>query len=173
VADSPHDIAAAMLANALIRTTGSRKLATGRAAKGIAKQTNAEGKMVWRKVHDLLGSGRDIPAHYRCHVPEIPSRHAVQYVRVNAYATGGAVKAGDDDEKISKKESRYRIGTELRHCEICSMWRHSEHDNKGSDGECTLVEGRISPQGLCDYFRRKKESGGSVDNIAQREGARK
>jgi hypothetical protein len=155
MADSPDDIAAAMLANALIANTGSRKQATERAARGIQKQTEPEGKAVWRKVHDLLGSGKDIPAHYRGDFPEIPNPHAVHYVRVN-FAPGGAVD-DDGDEKISKAQAHYRIGTEQRHCELCSMYRHSKYDNKGSDGECTLVQGPISPQGFCDYFERQKD----------------
>jgi hypothetical protein len=62
----------------------------------------------------------------------------------------------DDDGKIDKDDANYRLGSEHRHCELCHMFLHSERDGKGCDGECTLVEGRISPQGLCDYFERQK-----------------
>src|SRR5262249_33790992 len=115
-----------------------------------------------RNVGKLLKGPGPIPPH-RGHFDSIPNPHAVHYERVQCFADGGAVSK-DDGEKISKHEARYRLGTEHRHCELCSMYRHPEHDNKNGDGECTLVEGPISPQGTCRYFERKRgrDDGGSI-----------
>jgi hypothetical protein len=97
---------------------------------------------------------------------------ALHLIHAQRHALDGAAEHdesnGEDggDEKISKEEARYRPGTASRHCEICSMFLDSEHDNKNGDGKCTLVEGPISPQGLCDYFERQKGRavGGSTDH---------
>lgn len=52
---------------------------------------------------------------------------------------------------ISKKDADYRAqdGTHARRCETCSMYRQP--------GRCTLVEGKIRPQDICDYYEAKKK----------------
>src|SRR5262249_27925368 len=143
MAESDHDIAAAMLANALVSGTGSRKLAYIEAAQRVDRQPDATGRALWRNVKALLRSPNPIPP-YRGHFPQIPNPHAVHYKRIKAYATGGAVLShggddddDDDDKKITKHQARYRLGTEHRHCELCSMYRHPQQDNKHGDGSCT------------------------------------
>jgi hypothetical protein len=71
----------------------------------------------------------------------------------------------DDDVKATKKEAHYRPGTLQRHCEICTMFEHG--DNKHGTGTCTSVEGEISPNALCDYFKRQNERavGGAADHV--------
>ena len=49
--------------------------------------------------------------------------------------------------KATKHEADYRIGTPTNHCKLCTMFRPPHG--------CTSVLGKISPQGLCDYFERK------------------
>jgi hypothetical protein len=81
------NIAAAMLANALISATGSRKEAAVKAAKRIQKQTKPDYKAFWQKVYDLLRSVDQIP-QYRMHFPNIPNPHAVHYERPVKGVTG-------------------------------------------------------------------------------------
>ena len=49
--------------------------------------------------------------------------------------------------KAAKTEAHYRDGSGDRHCALCTMFRPPD--------SCTAVSGNISPDGLCDYFRRK------------------
>jgi hypothetical protein len=147
MAVSDHDIAeaAAMLANALIANTGSRQQATARAVKGVAKQTDATGKVLWRKVTDLLRSPDPIPPH-RGHFPEIPNPNDVRYERVQCFASGGAVNSS----KVSKETANYSpYGSEERHCSICTMFREPH--------SCTEVQGDISRTAICDYFEPIKK----------------
>lgn len=50
-------------------------------------------------------------------------------------------------DKASKAQAHYRTGREQKHCAICTMFRPPHG--------CTAVAGSISPQALCDYFKRK------------------
>jgi hypothetical protein len=45
--------------------------------------------------------------------------------------------------KHTKAQCNYRMGTGVKHCGICTHYR---------DGKCTLVQGSIAPQMLCNYF---------------------
>src|SRR6516225_9080985 len=147
-------IARCMIANALIANAGSRQGAAAKAANRSERHPDPDHKRFWREVHDLLRSGQDIPAEHRGTFKSIPNPHAVHYVRVNAFASGGAVgHVYDDGEKITKEEARYRLGTERRRCGLCSMFVRD--DGEHGDGRCTLVEGSISPHGTCKYFERK------------------
>jgi hypothetical protein len=142
MADSKHDIAAAMLCNALISHCGSRQQATEKAAKRIDKQPDATGRALWGKVHNLLKSGQAIPPH-RGHFDSIPSRHAVHYIRIN-FADGGTV-----GQKVSKETANYSpFGSEENHCSICRMFREPH--------ACTAVKGEISRTAICDFFERQK-----------------
>lgn len=49
---------------------------------------------------------------------------------------------------ISKEEARYRPREGKKRCAACTMFR--------APSSCTLVKGRISPDGLCDYFEPKR-----------------
>jgi hypothetical protein len=82
----------------------------------------------------------------------------------HALAEGKEADA-DGDEKITKQEAHYRPGTAHRFCEACSMFLYPHRDNRNGDGECSLVEGTISPSALCDHYERKKEraAGGAAD----------
>ena len=52
--------------------------------------------------------------------------------------------------KATKAEAHYRAGAGDRRCAGCTMFRpFSSPDG----GYCTAVEGQISPDGLCDYFK--------------------
>ncbi len=91
MAETDHDVAAAMLANALIANQGSRRLATIEAALRIDQQPNAEGRALWTRVRDFLRSPYPIP-HHRGHFPSIPNPHALHYERVRLqFADGDAV----------------------------------------------------------------------------------
>lgn len=57
-------------------------------------------------------------------------------------------KAEGDWQNMSKKDVDYRVGTEDECCKKCTMFR--------PPSSCTLVEGKIKPTGLCDYFKRKQ-----------------
>jgi hypothetical protein len=159
--DKPLDTAAAMFANALIANCcGSRAKATERAAKAFDKQTEAEGQLVWMKAYHMLRSGNPIPPH-RTHIPEIPNPHDLRYVRVECFASGGAVgghdddDGGNDDRKASKEQANYSpYGDEEKHCSICRMWVAA----KGNDhhGRCTAVAGSIAPTAICDFYEDKK-----------------
>ena len=51
---------------------------------------------------------------------------------------------------ITKHKAKYQDGPRgSQHCALCSMYR--------AGGRCTLVEGKISPQGWCIHYERKKE----------------
>jgi hypothetical protein len=151
VAESKHDIAAAMYANALIANTGSREKATERAMKAFFKQTEPEGQLIWMKTYHMLRSGEPIPPH-RTHIPEIPTGREVHYQRIECFARGGAVgsKADDDGDgdKATKQQAAYSpYGSEEKHCSICSMFREPN--------SCTEVQGDISRTAICDYFEGK------------------
>jgi len=47
----------------------------------------------------------------------------------------------------TKAEANYRRGGTQRKCSQCEHFIHP-------DG-CEIVSGNISPQGVCDYFKRK------------------
>lgn len=79
----------------------------------------------------------------------------------HALADGGEAH-NDGDEKITKRDAHYRPGTTHRFCEACSMFLYPHGDTKNGDGECSLVEGNISPAALCDHFERQK--GGEVEH---------
>lgn len=52
---------------------------------------------------------------------------------------------------IKKNDANYRSqgdGTHARRCETCSMYR--------APGRCTLVDGKIRPQDICDYYEPKE-----------------
>jgi hypothetical protein len=49
-------------------------------------------------------------------------------------------------EKATKEESHYRKGNGKEHCGICTMFV--------SPDSCTSVEGDISEDDLCDYFKK-------------------
>ena len=52
--------------------------------------------------------------------------------------------------KVAKAEAGYREhGTTTQHCSICTMF-------ESSDNSCTLVKGKISPDGWCRYFESKR-----------------
>lgn len=59
------------------------------------------------------------------------------------YPKGGKA----DWQKMYKSEADYREGTPEEHCGVCSMFR--------PPASCTLVEGKIKPTGVCDYFKKK------------------
>jgi hypothetical protein len=46
--------------------------------------------------------------------------------------------------KISKSQAHYRTATDGARCANCTMFK--------APGACTLVDGKISPAGVCDYF---------------------
>jgi hypothetical protein len=48
--------------------------------------------------------------------------------------------------KASKRAARYRDGTADKQCALCTMFRPPHR--------CTAVAGDISPQKLCDFFKR-------------------
>lgn len=51
--------------------------------------------------------------------------------------------------KATKEEADYtRCGTEAAHCGICTMFRRPD--------SCTAVQGKISPEGHCKYFEKRK-----------------
>ena len=50
--------------------------------------------------------------------------------------------------KDTKEEANYRMGDETASCAQCTMFRQPE--------SCTEVAGKISPDGLCDYFEPKQ-----------------
>lgn len=50
------------------------------------------------------------------------------------------------EDKSTKAQAHYRNGTEAEHCAICTMFR--------APNACTAVQGKISPQVLCDYFEK-------------------
>jgi hypothetical protein len=142
--DSDHDNAAAMAANALIRSEGSRDSARI-AAELRSEHPKGDHRAFWGKVRDLLKSGKQIPPYF-AHLDEIPNPNAVRYVRVQCFASGGAVSG---HSKASKEQANYSpFGDEERHCSICSMWREPNR--------CTEVQGDISRTAICDYFERKK-----------------
>ena len=64
---------------------------------------------------------------------------------MRAYPKGSPAWHG---QTISKADADYRKGTDTEQCSQCSMFR--------SPSSCTLVEGEIKPDGVCDYFDRKK-----------------
>lgn len=71
----------------------------------------------------------------------------------NNLATGGRAKA-------PKATAHYRLGSNTTRCLLCTMFR--------SPDSCTAVTGKISPKGLCNYFKRKvihKAEGGEVDPL--------
>ncbi len=79
--DDPHHIAVAMIANALIANTGSRKTAAYEAAERSELDDTPCGRVFWRQVRNLLRSGQYIPPH-RGHFPEFPTGREVHYERV-------------------------------------------------------------------------------------------
>lgn len=48
-------------------------------------------------------------------------------------------------DRATKDEANYRSGAGRRRCQYCTMFRPPK--------ECTSVEGEISPQAVCDYFK--------------------
>jgi len=53
------------------------------------------------------------------------------------------------EKKATKEEARYtRGGTEEKHCGVCTMFRAPD--------KCTAVEGTISREGYCDYFKKRR-----------------
>jgi hypothetical protein len=143
-----------MVCNAMIRAAGSRRQAITDTANRIERLADPDYRRFWRQVYDLLRSGKEIPAKYRAHLPGIYDPHFVHYIRINAFADGGAVNRSDDDEKITKHEARYDLATsQQRRCGLCSMFIRD--DGEHGDGECTLVEGPISPYGTCRYFEKR------------------
>jgi hypothetical protein len=63
--------------------------------------------------------------------------------------------------KKSQSIVNYRQGRGLQKCENCTMYRERE----GSQPHCTAVEDPISPDGVCDIFKRaifRKEKGEPV-----------
>src|SRR5262249_51947973 len=142
--ESDNDKAAAMIANALIRSEGSRHNAATEAFLRGENHPKADHRVFWDKVHKLLKSGSPISPYFGS-FDSIPNPNAVHYVRVNAFATGGAVS----HSKATKEQSNYSpFGDEERHCSICSMWREPNR--------CTEVAGDISRTAVCDYFEPKK-----------------
>lgn len=51
-------------------------------------------------------------------------------------------------DKTTKSEANYRTGAGRTRCQYCTMFRPPK--------SCTVVEGDISPQALCDYFEEGK-----------------
>ena len=51
--------------------------------------------------------------------------------------------------KASKEEANYREGTKDKQCSQCTMFRPPDM--------CTAVKGDISPNDLCDYFKRSRK----------------
>lgn len=49
--------------------------------------------------------------------------------------------------KATKEAADYRPGSDGTKCKNCTMFI--------PPASCSAVQGKISPQGLCDYFRRK------------------
>lgn len=54
----------------------------------------------------------------------------------------------ENTQKESKAKVHYRGGHGDHYCRNCTMFR--------SPNACTAVEGYISPEGLCDLFKRKR-----------------
>ena len=48
-------------------------------------------------------------------------------------------------DKSTKSEANYRTGSGRRRCQYCTMF--------WVPNGCTSVQGEISPQALCDYFK--------------------
>lgn len=57
-------------------------------------------------------------------------------------------------DKASHAEVRYREGTSLRKCMLCTMFRKSYVDARS---HCTAVVDPIRMTDLCDLFERKGE----------------
>ncbi len=57
-----------------------------------------------------------------------------------------------NSDKQDKKEVKYGPGMKDSHCEMCA---HYIRDT-ASSGICSLVKGRISPQGWCTLYARRK-----------------
>ena len=51
-------------------------------------------------------------------------------------------------DKSTKAEANYRKGSGVKMCQNCTM--HEPPDS------CSAVEGYISPEGVCDYFKMMK-----------------
>lgn len=52
-------------------------------------------------------------------------------------------------EKATQTKAHYtRCGTEAKHCSICTMFRPPD--------QCTAVAGKISRDGYCDYFKKRR-----------------
>lgn len=51
--------------------------------------------------------------------------------------------------KATKGTAHYRGGTPDKQCSQCTMFRPPR--------SCTAVAGRISPKGVCDYFKRARD----------------
>lgn len=62
------------------------------------------------------------------------------------------------EAKATKKEARYRRGTESEHCGICKMFIGTF--------ECTAVEGIISPEATCDFFETARVEKAADDSFA-------
>lgn len=50
--------------------------------------------------------------------------------------------------KVSKQQANYRARGGDEPCKTCTMFLPPD--------ACSLVEGEISPQATCDYYRRKR-----------------
>jgi hypothetical protein len=85
--DDPSDVemAVAMVSNALISNTGSRKQAAAKAARRAEDAPDNDHHAFWKKVHTVLKSNEPIAPH-RGHFPSIPNPHAVHYERVKTRA---------------------------------------------------------------------------------------
>lgn len=55
-------------------------------------------------------------------------------------------------EKMEQADVNYRVGETGNECSSCV--------NFIEEGECTLVNGTISPKGLCDLFTPLEQQGG-------------
>lgn len=64
--------------------------------------------------------------------------------------------------KATKQQAHYRDGTAARHCGLCTMFRPPR--------SCTAVAGDISPDGVCDYFKRRAKT--AAERSAGRYGKR-
>ena len=55
--------------------------------------------------------------------------------------------------KVSKEEAGYRNGRDDYKCSLCTMFKYNMPMKY--TGRCTVVEGSVSPRGVCDYFEPK------------------
>jgi hypothetical protein len=76
----------------------------------------------------------------------------------------GAPAPDGGQQKQSQAAVHYRKGSPVKACGLCTMFEGAAH------GTCTDVDGQITPFGVCDIFKIKREPWPLRELSLQREG---